>query len=364
MLDGHAREASYSHASVIPGAAGDSYVRAIALTGFEQAVAAAGGEPAALLERAGIAAASLAEPDTLVSHRRFTSLLELAAKSLARPSFGLDWAQSQPAHCPNLGPLLLLARFDKTVRGWLRSVTRYWSFHTNGASVKLLHEPGSDRAILRYALESYAPSGRQVTEHTIASFLMAARQVVGHPDLQPTLVRFQHGRPTDLASHNAAFGCPVEFDAAHTEIVFAAEWLDMPLDDDLDLFKKVMSHHIRQRIDRMGVYDQSMKTTVALAIPSLLGSGRCSIGAIADSLGINVKKLQRLLIGEGTTFSAILEEVREAIGRRLLAETSAPVSRVAGLLDYSTTAPFTQAFKRWTGKSPLAYRATARGRRK
>ena len=38
----------------------------------------------------------------------------------------------------------------------------------------------------------------------------------------------------------------------------------------------------------------------------------------------------------------------------------APVERIAGLLDYSAATPFIQAFKRWTGETPLAYRKRQR----
>ena len=77
----------------------------------------------------------------------------------------------------------------------------------------------------------------------------------------------------------------------------------------------------------------------------------------ADSLGVSVKKLQRLLALENTSFSDILDEVRHTIAVRLLSESDAPISRVAGLLDYSTVPPFTLAFRRWTGVSPRAFRS-------
>ncbi|MBL8845828.1 MAG: helix-turn-helix transcriptional regulator [Hyphomicrobium zavarzinii] len=68
------------------------------------------------------------------------------------------------------------------------------------------------------------------------------------------------------------------------------------------------------------------------------------------------KKLQRLLSHEGTSFSAILDDVRRAMAVRLLSDTEAPISRIAGLLAYSTPGPFTLAFKRWTGVSPRVFR--------
>jgi AraC-like DNA-binding protein len=61
-----------------------------------------------------------------------------------------------------------------------------------------------------------------------------------------------------------------------------------------------------------------------------------------------------------SSFSHILETVRENMARNFLAESEAPIARIAGLLDYSTTAPFSLAFKRWTGKTPLEFRKDER----
>jgi AraC-like DNA-binding protein len=44
----------------------------------------------------------------------------------------------------------------------------------------------------------------------------------------------------------------------------------------------------------------------------------------------------------------------------MLMDTSAPIARIAGLLDYASTSAFTTAFNRWTGQSPLHYRKSFR----
>lgn len=99
-----------------------------------------------------------------------------------------------------------------------------------------------------------------------------------------------------------------------------------------------------------------MTAMVSSAVRSILGSRVCSSEFVASSLGMNSKKMQRLLAQEGTSFSQILDETRRAAAIEMLLESDAPVSRIAGLLDYSTVAPFTTAFTRWTGVSPRTYR--------
>ena len=50
------------------------------------------------------------------------------------------------------------------------------------------------------------------------------------------------------------------------------------------------------------------------------------------------------------------------MARRLLVDSDIPIERLAGLLDYASTGPFTSAFKRWTGLAPLGFRKRARER--
>jgi len=123
--------------------------------------------------------------------------------------------------------------------------------------------------------------------------------------------------------------------------------------------RSIVDHHIRYRIRQMPIYDQTMATTVAQTIRSVVGTGLCSSEFVASLLGMSAKKLQRLLAREGTSFSVILERVRRSMATSLLSESTAPISRIAGLLDYSTIAPFTSAFKRWTGVSPRTFRKGA-----
>jgi AraC-like DNA-binding protein len=158
------------------------------------------------------------------------------------------------------------------------------------------------------------------------------------------------------------FGCPVEFDCDYTESEFDAEILTLKTDGNLRLLKSIVGSYIKYRIARLPVYDASMSTTVALAIPSLIGTGHCGIDLLAESLGMHTKRLQRALADEGTNFSEIMEKVRDNMARRLLIDSDMSVERIAGLLDYSSTPPFSLAFKRWTGQTPLAFRKRERQR--
>ena len=338
----------------------ERYIRAVALIGFSDLVFRNEGDPGAYLDAAGIPQSALHEFDSLISFRRYTTLMEIAAHELSMPSFGLQWALAAPDHFPHVGPVAYLAYFVETLRDWIDMGLRYWRLHSNAATMRLIEPDDGDFAMFRYVDDQAPFPARQHLEHSLANICRLARVVSGMTHEKPALVRFQHTPPRDISVHAQAFECPVEFNAEHNEIVFDKKFLDYRTNGNLTLLKPLLGYYIRSRIRRLPIYDQSMRATVALAISSVMGTQRCNVAFIADSLGLSVKKLQRQLAIEGCSFSELLEETRLTAAKKILVHSDAPVASIAGLLDYSTTGPFSTAFKRWTGSAPLDFRKSNR----
>ncbi|HNN93134.1 MAG TPA: helix-turn-helix transcriptional regulator, partial [Pseudomonadota bacterium] len=63
---------------------------------------------------------------------------------------------------------------------------------------------------------------------------------------------------------------------------------------------------------------------------------------------------------EGTTLQEVLRQLREDLARRHLAEQRESIAEIAFVLGFSDVSTFHRAFKRWTGQTPLAYRAQSR----
>ena len=311
------------------------YIRAYSLMGFAELVEAQGDDAAALLKSAGFTEKVLCYPDKLLSWRDVCYLMELSAEKLNRPSFGLEWALSIPDHFPNVGPTVLMAQFVSDFRAWIESSIRYWRCHTNAFTLHFFDDGESDLVMFRYEIDSSALPSRQQVEYAFGNNVRMARIVMSAPDENPTLVRFQHSRPSDTSLHDMIFRCPVEFDAAHNEFLFERRLLGYRTNGGLQNFKWLLDRYIRSRIRGMPIYDQTMTTMVASAIRSMLGAGLCSSEFVANSLGMSHKKMQRLLSREETTFSQILDDIRRETAIEMLLESDAPISRIAGLLGYS-----------------------------
>jgi len=68
------------------------------------------------------------------------------------------------------------------------------------------------------------------------------------------------------------------------------------------------------------------------------------------------RTLQRRLEREDTTFTEVLDGVREELARSLLPDHALSLAEIAYRIGFSDLATFSRAFKRWTGKPPGQFR--------
>ncbi|WP_026781964.1 helix-turn-helix transcriptional regulator [Pleomorphomonas koreensis] len=293
----------------------------------------------------------------IISCQKFTRLLDNTAVALGIPDFTIDFFRQAPPHLPNCGPLTLIGLLVGSIGEWADFGARYWNAHCNAFTVRLFDVAGRpDLLAVRFVCAAGYQRTTQMVEGVLASVVGATRHISRRPDLDPARLRFRHPRPADTASHAAVFRCELEFGADRDEIWIDRSLLSVETGGSLRLLRPIFEKFLRAEIARLPVYDQTMRGTTRAALESTLGSGRCTIDFIANSLGMSGKKLQRLLSADGTSFSAVLAEVRRDRAMRMLRETDIMVADVARLLDYAVVGAFTNAFTRWTGVSPTLYR--------
>ncbi len=109
---------------------------------------------------------------------------------------------------------------------------------------------------------------------------------------------------------------------------------------------------IGSTLTSLGAPNENFVDTVRRALWSELPGGRPNLWRTASGLGISARTLQRRLRENGTSFSAVLEELRREFFGELLADKKLAVSDVALLLGYSEPSAFQRAFRRWRGVSP------------
>jgi AraC-like DNA-binding protein len=87
-----------------------------------------------------------------------------------------------------------------------------------------------------------------------------------------------------------------------------------------------------------------------------LAFGTPSLEHAAKELGLAVRTLQRQLDARQTSYSQLLDQVRQEQARSYIDNSELSLLDVAMMLGFAEQSSFARAFKRWFGKAPGAYR--------
>lgn len=154
------------------------------------------------------------------------------------------------------------------------------------------------------------------------------------------------------------FGLTPSFGAQEDEAVLDAALLDLPLPQADELTRAATEAQCRELLSRRrarGGLAGSVRDAV-LQRPGTVPSA----ARVAAALHLSERTLRRRLAEEGTSYRALVDEVRQALAEELLATGSVGVEEVAHRLGYAEAASFTHAFTRWKGVPPGAWARLAR----
>lgn len=298
----------------------------------------------------GLAPDSLTEPDARVHYKVAARLGERALEITGDDNFGLHLA-ADVRDTKNFDAGMLLLMASATIRVALERMAahqRYWG-DGDRASFRLLPDGLEIRYLLSGAVGAYS---RHADECAMAELALGVRFLSGQP-LLPRVVRFRHGRPQTIDEHRELFGCPIQFGAAHTEIVFGDAVLDARIQYANDAFCAIFAEQVERVLARLPLAT-STSEGVRVAARAALAAGGCTLVGSARALGVSPRTLQRRLQADGTSFGEVAEALRREMALAYL-ERRVPVAEVASLLGYADATSFHHAFKRWTGSSPSRY---------
>lgn len=158
-------------------------------------------------------------------------------------------------------------------------------------------------------------------------------------------VSFRHTCPDDVRRYREVFGVVPVFGAPASAVVFDRGLLDRPLPPASAAARDNCGQLCRDLLDRLVRTPGEIPDQATVALGLFMSS----------------RTLSRRLNEEGTSFRALLDEVRQTMSELLLAHTDMTTEQVAARLGYAEAASFIRAFRRWQGCPPQTFRS--RGRR-
>ncbi len=315
------------------------------------------GMPAvACLAGTGLPVEAVIDPNAEVTARQeLTVVRNLLARFGDEPGLGVEAGSRY--HISLYGPWGLAMLSSRTLRDAVEVALRYVELAF--AFGQLAFEESDGRARLVFDDREVPEDVRGfLTERVMTGIQMLGKELfsVGIPVAR---LAFRHGGPEDTTRYREAFGIEPEFGAARNEFVFDAAYLDLPLPQANEWARGTCEQLCRDLLAR-----RHARVGVAGAVRDLLVRNPGQIpdqATVAADLFMSPRTLSRRLSEEGTSFRALLDEVRQALSEELLDFTDMTTEQVAARLGYAEAASFIRAFRRWKGCPPQEYR-TRHGR--
>jgi len=314
--------------------------------------------PETLLAGTRLSEAQLADPDTLLSSAQELRVVAQLLQALGHPpglglavgaryrfsDYGL-WGYGLIT-CPTAGDALALA---------LRFLALSHAFTT------IAYREEGPLGVLGFGAPDVAPGlQRFLVERDLAGAAVLLQEVAG-ADVPLAWLRLQaprpaaRGRPAPVLDQPIAGAVP-QWGAPDTSLAFDRRLLARPLPQanalTLAQCEQLCAQLLEQRRARLGTAQQVRQALAGRGATP----GRSELAALARQLHLSERTLKRRLQAEGTSLRALQAEARRTQALTLLADARLSLGEVADRLGFADLSSFSQAFKRWEGVSPRAYR--------
>ena len=307
----------------------------------------------ALLAASGIQEVQLSDPDARIDFSRQELMWRAIQENLGggEPGLALGRALS-PASFSALGYLL---QTSATLGDALEAATRYQRLVGEGGQVAV--EAQAEVAWIVYRpLNPDSPATRARALALLVFWTRQLRTLLN--GLQLAGCRFIHSPPKRLMDYQAAFGCPLRFDAPDYALGLPKALIDAPLPQANPPLRDLLRQHAESLLARLP--STSVSARVVARLGEQLARGEPGRAALAGELGLSERTLQRRLAEEGSSYQQLLADTRRQLAERYLDEGSLSAADIAALLGYSEPSVFFRAFRHWTGLTPGEYRQRQR----
>ncbi|MGW0143663.1 AraC family transcriptional regulator [Streptomyces calvus] len=332
-------------------------IRAAGLRGFVPLVEQLGGDADRLLARFGVAPSVLESDEALIPITVNDLLLDGAAAELGCPDLGLRLAEAQDLTI--LGPLAVAVESSSTVSEALTLASRFMFVHSPALSIGVEADPWGRREVvaLTYRKDLHeSPYSPQAMELGLGLFHRIVVALTGDTAGLRS-VEIAHQPLSPIRRYTGFFGADVKFGRPAAALRVERRLLDMQFGTADDTIRHLAVQHLAGRYPDPA---RKVSTHVRRAVAGNLGTGRPVITRVARLLAVHPRTLQRQLAAEGTSFEAVLDEVRREAAHRYITTTDLPLGAVTALVGFTEQSTLSHAVRRWFGASARELRRAAR----
>jgi len=287
---------------------------------------------------------------SFIQHKQF---IKNAIESVGDSHLG--WWYGKQINVSSLGLLGYAAMSCRTVGDAMETIAHYSKIRAPLYGLSLLNETArinesalqinemADFAEIRYFLLSSALSG---SANLLAYYSQQAQCI--------QRIELTIPQPRDWDSYTSQVDWPVLFGQPFNRLVFSSDILQkniLTADPGTEKSIKEICNQLLFQIESQEGVTSKVRQFILEQheyYPNLVET--------AAFLCVSPRTLRRKLQQVGTTYQAVLDDVRKTIAIEYLTTTTKPINHIAFELGFNDKSNFGRAFKRWTGKRPGEYR--------
>jgi AraC-like DNA-binding protein len=208
-----------------------------------------------------------------------------------------------------------------------------------------------------YSLKAQIRSGIDLSDANADAFLSAlitiCRQLYGH-NFSPSLVRTVRRPLNNPALHHRFFRCSVEFGCSTIELLFDRETMETASNDFSGLQYGVTGKVLEENLSL--VDSDQFEFQVRVLIKQNLNTTEGLMPTVCQQLHMSERTVLRKLTQRGMNFRQMTSLCRQELALEYISHSQLSLTDITHILGFSSYHNFSRAFKRWTGKSPQAFR--------
>lgn len=306
-----------------------------------------------ILEQADISAQLLNDPKATITFQQEVAFTRELINTMADDDLGFKAGQCYRLNA--FGHIGLAAGSSDTVSDAIEFFLKYIRLAYTPFAINFFTKNGN--AILRFSDQFDLGSLRRFYLERDFSFAflstrdMFPRSIVGQ---KPKTIHFDFPCPTNVEHYQALYECPVHFSMPYNEILFDERYLDLQLPLANSLTRDLLEEQCK--IQEVALFGQESFEGKIRQIIQTMDNEMPNLENIAKMHFLTARTMRRKLKEQGVTFQQLVNEELSTKALHYLSTTNLSIEQISMRLGYSESASFIHAFKRWTGKTPKAYR--------
>lgn len=169
------------------------------------------------------------------------------------------------------------------------------------------------------------------------------------------MVDFRCAEPDHGADYRLFFGAPVRFSQPASRLAFDASVLKLPLARSEQALKQFLRNAPANILVRYR-YDAGLAASIRKRLRQVPAASWGAFDDLAAQMRISPSTLRHRLHAEGQNYAGIRDEIRRDLAIEMLQTTTLGVGEIATRLGFSEPSAFYRAFRKWTARSPAAFR--------